>query len=388
MHAAPAEPGLRAWLRSRFDLARHGPGQHLPAMDGLRGVAVLLVFGVHFATQAEPWLADGAVFTELLAALRRVGHAGVDLFFVLSGLLIYGALIAGRWHYAGFMRRRLQRLYPTFLAVFLLYLLLSVLMPAQSKLPAAPADAALYLLANLLLLPGLFPIEPMISVAWSLSYELAFYLLMPVLVVALQLRRWSSGQRVLLFLGLALVTALNIATVQGHVRFVMFLAGVLLFEALQRRPPLATHALPALVAVVLALVIDGVRPVGSVGFALRTVAMAAAFWLLCHVALTQPAAPLARVLSWEPLRWLGAMSYSFYLIHSLALKAVFLLLAHAWPAQPMPVAWHLAAAAVSFGGSLLASAALFLAVERPLSLAPRPRPAAAAAPAAVEVAGR
>lgn len=388
MPAAPADTGLRAWLRSRFDLARHGPGQHLPAMDGLRGVAVLLVFGVHFATQAEPWLAEGAPFTALLAALRRVGHAGVDLFFVLSGLLIYGALIAGRWHYAGFMRRRLQRLYPTFLAVFLLYLVLSLLMPGASKLPAAPADAALYLLANLLLLPGLFPIEPMISVAWSLSYELAFYLLMPLLVVALQLRRWSSGQRVLLFLALALLTALNIATVQGHVRFVMFLAGVLLFEALQRRPPLATHAAPALLAVALALLIDGVRPVGSVGFALRTVAMAAAFWLLCHVALTQPTAPLARALSWEPLRWLGAMSYSFYLIHSLSLNAVFLLLAHAWPTQPMPVAWHLAVAAVSFGGSLLASAVLFLAVERPLSLAPRRHPAAPAVPAAVEVPGR
>lgn len=388
MLGAPADTGPRAWLRSRFDLARHGPGQHLPAMDGLRGVAVLLVFGVHFSTQAEPWLAEGTAFTALLAGLRRIGHAGVDLFFVLSGLLIYGALIAGRWHYAGFMRRRLQRLYPTFLAVFLLYMALSLLVPSASKLPAAPADAALYLLANLLLLPGLFPIEPMISVAWSLSYELAFYLLMPLLVVALQLRRWSSGQRVLLFLALALLTALNIATVQGHVRFVMFLAGVLLFEAMQRRPPLATHAVPALLAVALALLIDGVRPVGSVGFALRTVAMAAAFWLLCHVALTQPAAPLARVLSWEPLRWLGAMSYSFYLIHSLALHAVFVLVAKAWPAQPMPVAWHLAAAALSFGGALLASAVLFLAVERPLSLAPRRRGGAAPLPAAVEVAGR
>lgn len=388
MLGAPADTGPRAWLRSRFDLARHGPGQHLPAMDGLRGVAVLLVFGVHFSTQAEPWLAEGTAFTALLAGLRRIGHAGVDLFFVLSGLLIYGALIAGRWHYAGFMRRRLQRLYPTFLAVFLLYMALSLLVPSASKLPAAPADAALYLLANLLLLPGLFPIEPMISVAWSLSYELAFYLLMPLLVVALQLRRWSSGQRVLLFLALALLTALNIATVQGHVRFVMFLAGVLLFEAMQRRPPLATHAVPALLAVALALLIDGVRPVGSVGFALRTVAMAAAFWLLCHAALTQPAAPLARVLSWEPLRWLGAMSYSFYLIHSLALHAVFVLVAKDWPAQPMPVAWHLAAAALSFGGALLASAVLFLAVERPLSLAPRRRGGAARVPAAVEVAGR
>lgn len=349
-------------------------------MDGLRGVAVLLVFGVHFSTLAKPWLGEGSALAAVLGVLGRIGHAGVDLFFVLSGLLIYGALIAGRWTYASFMRRRLQRLYPTFLAVFALYLLLSVLMPSESKLPDGGAEVLRYVLANLLLLPGLFPIEPMISVAWSLSYELAFYLFMPLLVVALRLRQWSSAQRMALFAALAVFMALNIATVQGHVRFVMFLGGVLLFETLQRRPPLVVPAAAALVAVAVALAVDVLRPVGDVGFAVRTVIMAVAFWALCQSVLAQPTHALSRLLAWEPLRWLGTMSYSFYLIHSLALRAVFLVAGHLWPAQAMPLAWHLLLAVVCLAASLLASAGLFLLVERPLSLAPHAPPPPAPAP--------
>ena len=374
---------VKAWVSARFDLARHGPGRHLPAMDGLRGVAVLLVFGVHFSTLAQPWLAPGSALAAAMDVLRRIGHAGVDLFFVLSGLLIYGALIAGRWTYASFMRRRLQRLYPTFLAVFALYLLLSVLLPGESKLPPGGAAEVLrYLLANLLLLPGLFPIEPLITVAWSLSYELAFYLFMPLLVMALRLRQWTPAQRMALFAALALLTALNIATVQGHVRFVMFLGGVLLFETLQRRPPLAVPAAAALVAVAVALAVDVLRPVGDVGFAVRTVIMAVAFWALCQSALAQPTHALSRLLAWEPLRWLGTMSYSFYLIHSLALRAVFMVAGHLWPAQAMPLAWHLLLAMVCLAAALLASAGLFLLVERPLSLAPHaPQPPAPPAPA-------
>lgn len=376
MHGA----SVRRWVSGRFDLARHGPGRHLPAMDGLRGVAVLLVFGVHFSTLAKPWLAEGSALAVVLGVLGRIGHAGVDLFFVLSGLLIYGALIAGRWTYASFMRRRLQRLYPTFLAVFALYLVLSVLMPSESKLPDGGAAVLRYVLANLLLLPGLFPIEPLITVAWSLSYELAFYLFMPLLVMALRLRQWSSAQRMALFAALAALTALNIATVQGHVRFVMFLGGVLLFETLQRRPPLAVPAAAALVAVAVALAVDVLRPVGDVGFAVRTVIMALAFWALCQSVLAQPTHALSRLLAWEPSRWLGTMSYSFYLIHSLALRAVFMVAGHLWPAQAMPLAWHLLLAVVCLAASLLASAGLFLLVERPLSLAPHAPRSPAPAP--------
>ena len=138
-------------------------------MEGLRGLAVVLVFAVHFCTLVRPWAADPGLVS-VLDVLERLGHSGVDLFFVLSGYLIYGALIARPRPFGPFMRRRVQRIYPTFLAVFALYLVLSLLDPSHSKLPAPGASLVLFLLSNLLLLPGIFPLQPLIAVAWSLSY--------------------------------------------------------------------------------------------------------------------------------------------------------------------------------------------------------------------------
>jgi peptidoglycan/LPS O-acetylase OafA/YrhL len=74
--------------------------------------------------------------------------------------------------------------------------------------------------------------------------------------------------------------------------------------------------------------------------------------------------------SWTPLRWLGNMSYSYYLIHGLALKAGFLALAvviakqatHGW-------GWFWLMLPLMFALSIVPSAMLFLFVERPFSLA-------------------
>lgn len=83
---------LAAWLARRFELSRGaGAEGNLLAMEGLRGVAVTLVSGVHFATLAQTWIGT-AWERNLPGVMHTVGHAGVDLFFVLSGFLIYGHL--------------------------------------------------------------------------------------------------------------------------------------------------------------------------------------------------------------------------------------------------------------------------------------------------------
>jgi peptidoglycan/LPS O-acetylase OafA/YrhL len=163
-----------------------------------------------------------------------VGHSGVDLFFVLSGYLIYGATIRHAAPFARFLRRRVQRIHPTFLAVLSLYLLLSVLFPAQSKIPRGFVPAAGYLAANVLLLPGLFPIEPIITVAWSLSYEFAYYLGLPLLVAALGMRAWPRPWRVAFFLALFAVAVASPAWIGGaRSRMGMFVPGILLYELIE-----------------------------------------------------------------------------------------------------------------------------------------------------------
>ncbi|MEI7704779.1 MAG: acyltransferase family protein [Deltaproteobacteria bacterium] len=68
------------------------PGAHHPALDGLRGVAVLLVLGFHFLHIDG----EGGPAERFLLGATRSGWAGVDLFFVLSGFLITGILLDAR----------------------------------------------------------------------------------------------------------------------------------------------------------------------------------------------------------------------------------------------------------------------------------------------------
>jgi len=72
---APGEPAARL--------------RHLPALDGVRGLAILLVLVVHFAgSAADPALASGSIVERVFVRLIDTSGCGVDLFFVLSGFQI------------------------------------------------------------------------------------------------------------------------------------------------------------------------------------------------------------------------------------------------------------------------------------------------------------
>src|SRR5690242_12292580 len=103
----------------------------------------------------------------------------------LCGYLIYGHLIVRHRPFLSYFRRRVQRIYATFLVVFFVYIVLSLLLPARSKISSADSEAFYYVAENLLLLPGVLPIEPLITVAWSLSYEFAYYLATPLIILIL-----------------------------------------------------------------------------------------------------------------------------------------------------------------------------------------------------------
>ena len=122
-----------AWLTQLLEIP-HSGHRTLRPMEGLRGFAVFLVFLVHYVTLSAPWVDSASVTAAVAGILRNVGNAGVDLFFVLSGYLIYSNLIEKPRAFRTYLRRRVERIYPTFLAVLSL-LLLSFAFPAHSKLP-------------------------------------------------------------------------------------------------------------------------------------------------------------------------------------------------------------------------------------------------------------
>jgi peptidoglycan/LPS O-acetylase OafA/YrhL len=96
-----------------------------------------------------------------------------------------------------------------------------------------------------------------------------------------------------------------------------------------------------------------------------------AFFIVCFNCFAVPDGWLARTFSWTPVRWLGNMSYSYYLLHGLTLRAAFLVLATVVPATPHGPFFFVTLLPVMFAITLLPTTALFLLIERPFSLVRR-----------------
>lgn len=371
----------------------NAPDRNLP-MEGLRGFAVLLVFFVHYHALFGSWLERGSYGFAVSEFLGTVGLSGVDLFFVLSGYLIYGWTIRKYNGYGKFIRRRIERIYPTFLAVLAIYLIMLAFFPAESRIPSQPLDAVLYLAANILLLPGLFPIQPIITVAWSLSYEFFFYVFIPVLVVRLGLRRWSGRQRVLFFLTLAAIyTGYCFVGPHAHIHLIMFISGILLFEAthtygLARR---VTPRIDYAVYVILALTFPltyalSIHPelfpflpsARSMNENYRMILLFGSFWIFT-LACFSPATLSSRLFSWTPLRWLGNISYSYYLIHGLTLHGIALVAVYLFPTTALSAIAFWLGLPIFFFMTLVSASLLFVLVERRFSImTPSARPGAEA----------
>ena len=83
---------------------------HIPELDGVRGLAILIVLLLHFHAPFEAWHPLGPVSTLLMH-----GDSGVDIFFVLSGFLITSILISTRGatnYFRAFYARRALRIFP------------------------------------------------------------------------------------------------------------------------------------------------------------------------------------------------------------------------------------------------------------------------------------
>jgi peptidoglycan/LPS O-acetylase OafA/YrhL len=159
--------------------------RYLPAIDGLRAIAVILVLLFH----AKVPLFSG-------------GYVGVDVFFVISGYLItrliQHELAAGRFTLLGFYERRIRRIFPAlFLVVLATAAIAALLMlpPDLARLGSSVAASALFV-ANfyfwaqrLNYLQDWPDLEPLLH-TWSLSIEEQFYLLFPIfMLVALRFFR-------------------------------------------------------------------------------------------------------------------------------------------------------------------------------------------------------
>jgi peptidoglycan/LPS O-acetylase OafA/YrhL len=369
-----------------------------PGLDGLRAVAVAAVMVYHLGV---PWLPGGFL--------------GVDLFFVLSGFLITTLLVTefttrGTVDLARFWTRRARRLLPASLLVVVAVMMFGAIALPAYRLDGLRQDGVWTLLygANWrFVLSGQSYFEEFVPPsplrhAWSLAIEEQFYLLWPLLVLAL-LRVGRRRGRTLVPLAVVAALAAVLSAVLMAVLFVahdpsrsyygtdtrahQLLVGALVAVGLCGRwaAPLA-RGLAALAPFAALAVLAGFLWVTDVwpgyyrgaGFAFG---LAAA--ILVAGVQRAPRSALARLAAAGPLPWIGGISYGLYLWHWPVYRAV----DEVGPELPEPVA---AAAKVTL--TLGLAAASYAWVERPirrgrpLGVRLTPRRVAVAAPVAVAAA--
>ena len=159
---------------------------HLPALDGVRGIAILLVLLHHltFYGGMQPAVAVDHVFSTITLA----GWSGVDLFFVLSGFLITGILLdakGGDSFFRNFYLRRALRIFPLYYAsLVMFFVVIPHLVAPGDTYRAVIRDQVWYwtYLVNLQTASEGWPAYYALGHFWSLAVEEQFYLVWPLIV--------------------------------------------------------------------------------------------------------------------------------------------------------------------------------------------------------------
>ena len=143
------------------------------SLQALRGVAALGVVLFHLLPFEAKYLPGATIVPSGFSA----GRAGVDLFFVLSGFLAVWTTLgpAGAGAAQRFLLRRVTRIYPTYW-IYCIPLIAAGLGAPGGLFGAGRPDLA----ASLLLVPNAAP--PLLLVAWTLEFEVYFYLVFAVLI--------------------------------------------------------------------------------------------------------------------------------------------------------------------------------------------------------------
>lgn len=301
-------------------------GKHLPELDGLRGLAILLVTVYRFTRDVPTTSISG----DLLHSMVVFGQRGVDLFFVLSGFLITGVLLdaANDPHrIRNFFARRTLRIFPLyFVSLILFVLLLPKIWPVPIFVEAQ--DNQFYLWTYLTNFRMAYLDEwnfGALDPFWSLSVEEHFYLLWPFLILFIGIRRTFAFA-----MGFALVCALSriafsafhsggvAPDVASFFRFDGLLIGAAIAalarsaEGLERFRPYAKLSIVpiALVCLILAYKFNRLLTISHTAWAV--------FWGAFLILLVT--APrdglLARLMRDKKLRRLGKYSYAMYVFQS------------------------------------------------------------------------
>ncbi|WP_240624645.1 acyltransferase family protein [Aurantiacibacter odishensis] len=302
---------------------------HLAALTGLRGIAAWWVVFYHARLSLTDWMPEAGI------AVAAKGYLAVDLFFMLSGIVMwlnYGGRLRreGAAGAPAFWWRRFARIWPLHAAVLGAMVAFALVLLATGRdmanYPLAELPLHVLLVQNWGLTPDLTWNHP----AWSISTEVGAYLIFPLAVAAL---RWEAMRP------WALVAGVIVAALALHGVFT--LAGAQTLGEQITRLGLVRCIIEFGIGMMLANLWAAWRGRGATGLVCAAVCALclAALWLLdgmetllvplafaaLLLALALDEGPVSRLFSARPLVWLGDTSYATYLVHFpllIALKLV------------------------------------------------------------------
>ncbi len=342
-----------AWRNATFRTVKDPrSASRIPSLDGFRAISILLVIAYHLAD--APGMPEGL---HSFAAVTHSGALGVRIFFAISGFLITTLLVeeyarTGDISLRRFYFRRTLRILPP----YYVFLLCAEVAARASLVPLAPGDRlhAWTFTMNFHTAGAAWTVVH----SWSLSIEEQFYLVWPALLLLAGPRR----ARPLLLTVIVVVSAWRFGSWAGW--YVMapdiqyafrgvadwLAAGALLallrpdLQRSERYRRVLGHAMFPVVTVVVAF-----AAWTGLGFWRRSeVTLPAAVFgtvLLLDWGMSCPRHPLARLLNWAPVAWLGRLSYSLYIWQQVFFTES---ASHPWEQAPFSIAAALLAATISY----------------------------------------
>jgi peptidoglycan/LPS O-acetylase OafA/YrhL len=273
-------------------------------LDGLRAVAAVSVLASHFGPNIAGSLGFAAT-----GLFHNLGTFGVQVFFAITGLLFTRKAVAARGQLAvaPFALARVRRIVPMYSLAIALSVLIACV--AQRGVPTGAGR----IIREAIALYGFgfvqngapsirgLPYVEVIGTIWSLSFEWAFYALVPLLAVIVQSRRWLTAAAA----ALAAYYGNQMCDGAADVFMPFFLPGIVM--GLLPRISVSRQLRHALTAVAVVLAVCAIGP-GRQGF--TAIRLATMTLLFAAAVLAEP-----RVLTRPDVAFVGDISYSVYLLH-------------------------------------------------------------------------
>ncbi len=302
-------------------MLKKNPTKYVPALDGLRGLAILMVICYHYFPGIR---------------LFSIGWAGVDLFFVLSGYLITGRLQAtldSKHYFENFIKNRILRVFPLYYAVLIIFFI-AVYIHAKDGNSSASTFYSSHWVSFFIftenwsfIFYGL-PDDSYLNHFWSLAIEEQFYFFWPWVIYFISPVRRRLMVICLFILGIVITRTYlyEFSSLEFNYYFNTFcrtdslLIGAVLSQLYSENLKIPGRFVNILFAILFFIIITGIYVMKSAGLFSPFMATAGytclAFWYACILYMILEEYSLVKSFFSIPiLRYTGKISFGLYVFH-------------------------------------------------------------------------